>query len=538
MWIPLRSCLGILFLLTVAGCGKRETAVEEGVRTKTLLVGNLAEPASLDPHITNALTEATILTALSEGLTALDEKTSQPLPAVAEGWKVSDDGLVYTFHLRASAAWSNGDRVTAGDFAYSFQRMLLPKLAAEYSYMLWPIKNAEAFNSGKLTDFAQVGVRAVDDATLVITLERPTPYLPALAAHTTWMPVHRATIEKFGRSDDRTTRWTRPENFVGNGPFVLTEWTPNARIVVTKNPKYWNGAHNELNRVIFFPIENAEAEERNFRSGQLHVTFDVPKGKIPGYRAATPSPLRTDPMLALTYLNFNVTKPPFNDPRVRRALSLAIDRETISRTVLNGAWPAAHSFVPPDCGGYVPVPLRPDHDFDAARRLLEEAGFSGGKDFPVVAVQVLNDANQPRIMEAIQAMWQRELGVKMTIEPSEQKTWLQTQKSMAHMVGMLRWFADFGDPVTFLTLPTTDNGNNWSGWSDAGYDALIKQAANTADPRARFEILQKAEARLLEASPVAPLFFIAANYLIDPSVKNWQPAPLGLHRYQLIRLEK
>ncbi|MEO7800170.1 MAG: peptide ABC transporter substrate-binding protein, partial [Opitutaceae bacterium] len=307
--LPLtRFFLGVLVLLSAIGCGKRETAVEEGLRTKTLLLGNLAEPASLDPHIVNSLTDMNVLIALFEGLTLLDEKTSQPLPGVAERWEVSPDGLLYTFHLRADARWSNGDRVTARDFVFSFERMLLPKFAAEYSYMLWPIKNAEAFNSGKLADFSQVGVSAVDDSTLRIILERPTPYLPSLAAHNTWLPVHRATVEKFGRVDDRASRWTRPENFVGNGPFTLSEWAPNARIIVTKNPRYWDDAHTDLNRVIFYPTENTETEERNFRAGQLHVTFDLPKGKIATYRALSPSPLRVEPLLNITYLNFNVTK--------------------------------------------------------------------------------------------------------------------------------------------------------------------------------------------------------------------------------------
>jgi oligopeptide transport system substrate-binding protein len=527
----------VFLLLLASSCSKHETATEEGIRTQTLLIGNLAEPASLDPHLVTALTEGNILNALLEGLTVLDETTSEPLPGVAEKWDISDDGLIYTFHLRPASKWSNGDRITAGDFVYSFNRILLPKFAAEYSYMLWPIKNAEAFNTGRITNFSEVGITAIDDSTLRIVLERPTPYLPALAAHVTWMPVHRATIEKFGQADNRTSRWTRPENFVGNGAFTLTEWTPNARIVVSKNPNYWDAANNQLNRVIFFPIENSETEERNFRAGQLHITFDLPKAKIPSYRAAIPSPLRIDPLLHITYLNFNITKPPFNDPRVRRALALAIDRETIARTVLNGAWPAAHSFTPPSCAGYVP-PAQPGHDFSAARRLLEEAGFPGGKNFPAFAVQVLNDANQPRIMEAVQEMWQRELGVKMTIEPSEQKIWLQTQRSMAHTAGTLGWYGDFADPVTFLALLTTGNGNNWSGWSNAEYDSLLKRAANTADPRARYQILQQAERLMQDACPVVPLFHKAANYLIHPAVKNWAPSPLGMHRYQLIRLEK
>ncbi|MEY4939822.1 MAG: hypothetical protein RIQ93_1557 [Verrucomicrobiota bacterium] len=527
-------CLFSLGLLTA--CSRRETPAAAGIRTGTLLLGNQNEPASLDPHVVDALTDMNVLVALFEGLTVLNEKDSQALPGVAERWDVSPDGREYTFHLRGNARWSNGDAVNAGDFVYSFERMLLPKFGAAYSYMLWPIKNAEAFNSGKITDFAQVGVRARDPVTLQIMLERPTPYLPALAGHGTWLPVHRATIEKFGPREDRNSRWTRAGNLVGNGPFTLAEWAPNSRIRVTKNPHYWDAARNQLNEVVFLPIENTDTEERNFRAGQLHLTFDSPKGKYPAYAAASPSPLRVDPLLNITYLNFNVKKAPFTDPRVRRALSLAIDREAISRAVLNGAWPAAHSFIPPNCGGYSSR-ARVETDFEQARRLLAEAGFPGGRNFPSIPIQVLNDADLPRVMEAIQAMWQRELGVRLTIEPFEQKTLFQNQQTGAHTLATLGWTADFADPATFFGILVTGNGNNWTGWSSAEYDRLIAVASNTADPRARFELLHQAEALLLEAAPIAPLVNRTLNRLAHPAVKNWEPSPLGVHRYQLIRLE-
>jgi len=523
-------------LLGFAACAKRETPAEEGIRTRTLLLGNQNEPATLDPQIADAYTDQIILVALYEGLTVLDEKSSTPRPGVAERWEVSPDATTYTFHLRPTARWSNGDAVTARDFAFAFQRMLTPSFGSSYSYMLWPIKNAERFNHGTLKDFSAVGVQVVDDLTLRITLERPTAYLPALAAHCTWMPLHRATLEKFGKVDDRTSPWTRPGNIVTNGPFTLTEWTPNARLAVAKNPRYWDAAHTWLERVVFFPTEKADTEDHNFRAGQVHLTFDVPKSKLEVYRAQTPSPLRVDPLLSLYYLNFNVTKPPFTDPRVRRAFGLAIDGEALARRVLNGAFTAAHSIVPPDCGGYTPRTQVPT-DVAEARRLLAEAGFPGGRNFPTIPVQVRNDEDQPRMMEAIQAMWQRELGVKVTIEPSEQKTWLQTQQTMAHTLGILGWGGDFADPVTFLENFRTGNGQNWTGWGNKDYDALLDQAANTAEPSARLAILQKAEALLLEAMPAGPLVFRTRTYLIHPAVKNWEPSPLGLHRFQLVELK-
>ena len=518
-----------------AGCAKRETPAEEGIRTRTLLVGNQNEPASLDPHVVDAYTDEIILVALFEGLTVLDEKTSQALPGVAERWDMAPDGLAYTFHLRANAQWSNGDPVTARDFAFSFQRILTPAFGSTYSYMLWPIKNAERFNKGDLKDFSAVGFEVVDDRTLRIHLEHPTPYLPALATHNTWLPVHRASIEKLGRVDDRNNPWTRPGNMVSNGPFTLTEWTPNARVIVTKNPRYWDAAHTWLERVMFFPTEKSDTEDHDFRAGQVHLTFDVPKTKLAVYRAKSPSPLRVDPMLNLTYLSFNVTKPPFTDPRVRRALSLAIDREAISGRVLFGGYPAASTLIPSNCGGYPTVAGVPT-DYPEARRLLAAAGFPGGKNLPSIPVQVLNDENEPRVFEAIQAAWQRELGVHITIEPYEQKTLFQNEQTLAYSLGGLGWGADFADPVSFLDVFRSGNGQNWTGWGNQDYDALLDQAARSVDPTARFALFQKAEALLLEAAPAAPLYFRARTYLIHPAVKNWEPSPLGLHRFQLVEL--
>ena len=534
LWLPVLCLFSSVFAFS--SCAKRETPVEEGIRTRTLLVGNQSEPASLDPHVVDAYTDEIILVALFEGLTVLDEKTSQALPGVAERWEMSPDGLTYTFHLRTGAQWSNGDPVTARDFAFSFQRILTPAFGSTYSYMLWPIKNAERFNKGALKDFSEVGVEVVDDRTLRVRLERPTPYLPALATHNTWLPVHRATIEKFGRADDRNSNWTRPDRIVSNGPFTLTEWSPNSRVVVTKNPRYWDAAHTWLERVIFFPTEKSDTEDHNFRAGQVHLTFDVPKSKLPVYRAQSPSPLRIDPLLNLTYLTFNVTKPPFTDARVRRALSLAIDRDAIAKNVLLGGFLPASTIVPPGCGAYASS-TRVATDFAEARRLLAEAGFPGGKNFPSIPVQVLNDENQPHVLEAIQAAWRRELGVNITIEPYEQKTLFQNEQTLNYTLGGLGWTADFADPVTFLDIFRTGNGQNWTGWSDPEYDALLDQAASTADAAARLEIFRKAEALLLEAAPGAPLFFRARTYLIHPAVKNWEPSPLGLHRFQLVELK-
>ena len=304
--------------------------MQAGNRTGTLHIGNGAEPGTLDPHLVDAYTDMRVIVALLEGLCAIDEQTSQAMPAAAERWEATPDGLTWTFHLRAGLQWSNGDPLTADDFVQSWRRALSPQLASPYAYFLFPIKNGEAFNAGKVTDPAALGLAAPDARTLVITLERPTPYLPLLAANCAWYPVNPRVLERLGGLTNRSTPWLTPKNFVGNGPFLLQEWTPNARIVVEKNPRYWDAGTVRLNRIVFYPIDNPDVEERNFRAGQLHVTYAVPLSKIPTYREQSPARLRADPLLRTFFIRFNTTKPPFDNPKLRRALSLAIDRGSIS----------------------------------------------------------------------------------------------------------------------------------------------------------------------------------------------------------------
>jgi len=533
---PLCLLFSVACLLFLASCGKRETPVEEGIRTQTLLLGNLAEPKDLDPHILDAFTDMNIAVALFEGLTALDEKTGTPIPASAERWEISPDGLVYTFHLRANAKWSDGTPLTAQDFAYSFQRILTPAFAASYAYMLWPIKNAEAFNAGKITDFSQVGIATPDAATLRLTLERPTAYLLALAAHNTWYPVPKSAIDQHGGMLQHGSRWTRPRNLVGNGPFTLTEWTPNSRITVEKNPHYWDAATVRLNRIRFLPVESAEVEERNFRAGQMHLTWDLPSSKVVAYQAEQSPQLRIDPLLSIIYLNFNLKKPPFDNMAVRRAFSLVLDRAALSRSVLNGVLPPAYSFVPPGCGDYESTgPIK--ENTETARNLLKSAGYPGGRGLPPISLQILNDQRQPKLAEAAQAIWARELGVNVTIEMNEQKVWLQNQQSMNHQVAFLGWTADFPDPITFLSLAQSDNGQNWSGYANPVYDQMLVQAENSPDPAQRKEMLQAAEGLVLAEGPVAPLVYRSRTFLIHPAVKNWEPAVVGIHLYKKVYLE-
>ena len=322
--------------LLAAGCAHRETPAEAGIREQVLHLGNGSEPRDLDPHVVVSFNDFNIVLALFEGLTGIDERTSLPVPALAERWETSADGLVWRFHLRPDARWSNGDALTAQDCVFGIHRALSPQLASEYAYVLYPLKNAEAFNAGRVTDFTQVGVRAIDATTLAFTLERPAPYLASAATLPAWFPVHRASIEKLGRFDNRAVPWTRPENMVCNGPFILKEWTPGSRVVVGRNPHYWDARHVRLNGMVFYPIENAATQEAAFRAGQLHLTSDVPLSKIAAYRRDHPAVLRIDPFLDTAFLRLNVRRAPFTDRRVRQALARAIDRSALVRDVEGG----------------------------------------------------------------------------------------------------------------------------------------------------------------------------------------------------------
>ena len=535
---PALALIGLASLLLLGGlssCRQAESPVVAAQRTQTLLLGNGAEPADLDPHTVTAFTDMNIMVALFEGLTVLDEASSAPLPGVAESWRVSPDGLTWTFKLRANARWSDGTPVTAGDFVYSFRRILAPKLAAEYAYMLWPLRHAQDYNEGRQTDPQEIGARAADPRTLVLTLAEPCPWLLTLVSNQAWFPVPRATIARFGGSDERGTRWTRPENFVGNGPFRLREWTPHARLVVEQNPHYWDLAHCRIRRVVFFPNENLATDERNFRTGQLHATYDLPPEKIAAYRQSAPANLRIDPFYETFFLRFNTSRPPLDRPAVRLALTQAIDRAALCRSVLRDSRLPAFAYTPPGAAGYQSR-ARIVEDREHARRLLAEAGFPGGQGFPTLEVELKSDDIHRAVMEAIQQMWLRELGVRVTLSPLEQKTWLAHQQAMSFQISSGRWIGDFLDANTFLELFLSGSGKNQTGWKDAEYDRLISTAARTLDVQPRQELQRQAEARLLAAAPIAPIFYGARVYLLHATVGQWPPALLGLRRYQYVTL--
>ncbi len=521
--VPVAATLMMVWIgIVLFGCGTRGFDDQDAI----LHVGNGAEPQDLDPHLVTGVPESRILSALFEGLTDVDPRTLEPIPGAAESWSVSDDGTVYTFTLRPDGRWSNGDPVTAHDFAYAWRRILTPALGAEYAYMLFCIKNARPFHEGDLEDFDEVGVRVIDDHTLEVTLENPTPYFLSMQIHYTWFPVHQPTIEAFGEMDHRGTRWTRAGNHVGNGPFKLDRWEPDRVIAVSHNPAYWNAAATGLEGVWFYPIDNALTEELLFRQGRLHLTENVPVDKIEVYQRDTPEVIRIDPYLGTYYFRLNVTRPPLDNPKVRRALGLALDRDDLVRNVVRAGREPAFFYTPPDTAGYTSEARMP-YDPDKARELLAEAGYPDGQGLPPIELLYNTSENHRMVAEAVQAMWDETLNVRVTLTNQEWKVYLNSMQQLDYGIARSGWIGDFVDPINFLECFTTGNGNNRTGFSSPEFDALIEEARRTVDPEARLEFLQEAEHILMEEAPIIPVYFYTRTYLQSPEIEGLAANPLG-----------
>jgi len=533
-FLPRFIVVSLTFALVA--CTKRETRVEAGNRTQSIHIGNLSEPNDLDPQIADSTNSVTVIMAFMEGLAQYDPKTSAPVPAAAERWEVTPDNLTWTFHLRRNGRWSNGDPVTARDFVFAFRRMLSPGLGAEYASMLHALKNGAAFNSGQITDPELIGARAADDLTLVLTLDHPVPYLPSMVCHASWYPLHRATIEKFGRIDQRGTAWTRPGNFVGNGPFTLAEWKPHQYVRGVKSATYWDAATVRLNEVFFYPIESEDAEERTFRSGQLHVTNTIPISKIAVYDRDHPELFHPELFLTTYVYRFNVNVPPLNDARVRRALALAIDRTRIVRDVARGHQVPAGHFTPPNTAGFTARAELP-HDLAAAKKLLADAGFPDGKGFPHLEILFNTNEGHRQIAEAIQQMWRQGLGIDVGLYNQEGKVWSDSMRTLRYQIARFAWTGDYLDPSTFLDIMASDNGNNQTGWKNAEYDRLITEAKTTSDPARRFACFQRCEEILVAECPIVPIYFYSRNNLRLPAVKGWYGNLLDYHPLKSVYLD-
>ncbi|HYP17110.1 MAG TPA: peptide ABC transporter substrate-binding protein, partial [Opitutus sp.] len=454
---PLRLFAAILPLLALTACGPRETAVERGDREQILHRGIGSDIADLDPHLAVNIAEMDIVSALFEGLVVEDPTDLRATPGVAERWDVSPDALTYTFHLRPNARWSDETPVTAADFLAAWQRALTPSLAADNASLLYVLQGAEAFHKGIAKDFAQVGAAALDERTLRLTLERPTAHFLSLLTHPIWLPVKLAAVAAHGPTHERGNPWTRPGRLVGNGPFILESWQPNQFVAVAKSPTYWDAARVRLNGIRFYPVDSRDAEERMFRSNQLHLTYVLPAAKTESYRRNQPQLLRTDPYLNTYFLRLNLRHPSLADARVRRALSLAIDRPAITEKILRGGQRPASTLTPPDLPGYAP-PESPATDPTEARRLLADAGFASGKGFPPIEFLYNTSENHRLLAEALQEMWRRELGIDVRLVNQELKVVQAERRAGRYQIVLSDWVGDYLDPLTFLDIMRSDSG--------------------------------------------------------------------------------
>ena len=527
----------LVTLGTSLGCAKRESTVAKANQDGILHLSIGSEPTDLDPQTVTGLGDAKVIQSLFEPLVTFEPVTLAPKPALAERWDISADGLTYTFHIRADAKWSNSEPLTAQDVVDSWRRILTPSLAADYAYFLYLLRGAEAFNKGTTTDFSTVGAKATDARTLVVTLTHPAPYFLQILLNSPWRPVNVRSIAAAGEVYRRGQPWTKPGKLVSSGPFVLKEWSPHQRVVVEKSPTYWDRATVRLNAIHFYPTDSIDAEERAYRAGQLHATWALPLSKVlPLQREKSPA-LRIDPNLETYFFRLNVRKAPLTDARIRRALSLSIDRDTIASKILPGGRQPAPTFTPHFLKGYTP-PERKAYDVEAAKKLLADAGYPGGKGLPPIEILYNNSEILRLVAEAIQQMWRNHLGLDIRLVNQEYKVVFASRRAGDYQILLGSWTADYLDATTFLDMWRSDSGNNHTGWSNPAYDALSDRANTIVDPAARAKVLAEAEALVLDAAPIVPIYYNTHVYLLHPAVKGWQPTPMDHTDYRYVSLEK
>lgn len=525
----------ILLLILVVAC-ERKTLVEIGNQQQILYFGNGTEISGLDPHGTNGLPETRIISALFEGLVAKDPKTLEIVPALADRWEISADGLRYRFHIRENAHWSNGDIITAQDFVNAWRRGLMPGLANETVSSLFLFKNAEKFYRNEISDISLVGFKADGDHYLDVELENPTPYFLQLLDYIAMFPVHTKSIKMYGELDDPANPWTKPGKIVSNGPFMLKEWIPGKSLVVEKNPFYWDKDIVKLKEIHFMPVDQLLVEERMFKAKHLHRTEWMPFEKMPAYKARNDSQYNHYPYFSTYFYVFNTKKPPFDNVKVRKALAHAIDRQLLTEKVTNGVQMPAGAFTPPDTLGYTSR-AQIDFNLEKARKSLAEAGYPDGKGFPKVALTYNTSEDHRKIAEAIQQMWKKNLNIDVDIQNKEWKVFLYEMKSMNHQIARRAWAGDYIDPNTFLEIFSSYSGENRTGWNNPQYDQLLQKAATITNKEERYEIFQQAEKLLLDEAPFIPIYYYTTNNLISKHLKGFYPNIMDYYSYKHLYLD-
>lgn len=496
------------FLLT--GCGHRELPAN-------ITICNANEPESLDPHIVTGISEMRITKALFDGLTKLEPRNAAPVPAIAARWDISPDGRTYTFHLRTNAVWSTGEPITSDDVVWSWFRALNPATAGDYAGQLFYIKGAEDWYNGKIKEQSQVGIRALDSRTVQVELNSPLAFFLELCSFPTLAVVPRHVIEKHG------DRWLHAKPLPTSGAFTLGSWRVNDKVRLLRNLRYWDAANTASEIIDVLPTGSANTALNLYETGVADIVWDkdlVPTElmdvlvKRPDFHSFT--------YLGTYFYRFNVTKKPFDDARVRRAFALATDKNRIIAKLTKGAEQPATHFVPLGVANYT-APTAPGFEPEAARKLLADAGFPGGKGFPRVTYTFFSAAGggakqHGKIGVELQQMWRDALGVDIELRQIERKVFYSAQSKLDYDISTSSWIGDYNDANTFLDLFTSTSGNNRTGWKNARYDALIKEANLQTDLQQRAEIFRQAETILIsEDAPIVPLYFYAGFNYFDPN---------------------
>ena len=527
-------------LVFLIGCSENISPVDSGLEKQIYHHGNGSEPQGIDPHIVTGVPEHHILISLCEGLTIPNPNPKGSdgyIPGTAESWTISDDGKEYIFKLNKNAKWSNGDSVTADDFVWSWKRILTASLGSQYPDMLYYLVGAYEYHNGQIDNFDAVGVKALDSHTLKVSLKNPTPFFIGLLSHYSTWPVHKETVLKHGDIDDRNGEWTRPGNFVCNGPFQLKTWELNNKIVVEKNPHYYDASMVRLNEIHYYPVSNVMTEDRMFRAGQLHLTSSMPTQKCPIYIEEKNPNLKIDPYMGTYFYRINTENETLSDVRVRKALAYSIDRQLLVDKVTQCGQIPAYSFTPPGSNGYQPSTEIP-YDPVLAKQLLAEAGYSSDNPFPKLEILFNTNEGHRKVALAIQQMWQNELGIEVELVNQDWKVYLSREMVGDFQISRAGWIGDYEDPNTFLDLMRPNRGNNKTGWENMDFDALVEEANTINDQEKRYELLNEAEKILIDNMPIIPLYTYVRVYQLSPDVKGFNPHILDHHHPKFIYLER
>lgn len=552
-----------------AGC-KGNTGAS-GTRPIKICVGS--QPKSLDPAINQAVDGSIYLCHLFEGLTTYD-KNNKVVEGVAEKWEISSDQLTYTFHLRKDAKWSDGQAVKASDFVYAWQRAVSPATASPYAYQLNYIKNAKAINSqyvdksgnpakvkvdaagkpvqdakgnytadangkyvsekdGKAIWLDDLGVKAKDDNTLVVTLEAPCAYFLQIVAFPALYPVRKDIIEK------NSEKWaTDPKTLIGNGPYKMTSWKASSEITMQPNENYWNKSKMAGSELDFMLMDDSTAILAAFKNGELDLAEDVPPDELAGLKASGDCQIYDN--LAIGYYAFNCQKAPFDNPKVREAFSLAVDRNYLVESVLKGGQKPAGSIVPPgisdadgkdfraNAGEYIKT-TKDDTaaNIAKAKQLLSEAGYPDGKGFPQVTMKFNTSSSNQKVSEYLQSEWKKNLGISVTLAQEEWSVFINDRNTGNYDIARDGWSADYGDPMTFLDMFVSNSGNNDCKYKSAEFDKLIDAAKATGDQKVRMKAMHDAEALLMKDSAALPLFYYTNPDLVSKKLKGYVSSPLA-----------